>query len=200
MCVQSWRQEEVVRCGVTDVFDVVSNLCTVSRWVAFALIIGMLVACERKRRAQKRRDKYVYKDCCWQRSETERRRVGDVFDFVRGGGILSRWLAQRPHQDKVVCKNGVRQIQCTQKQVHRTKTLLVPFEGEGIKKCGLAEVLVFFENLYLSAAGGEMWLIRRVCCCFWVKLVLDVGVGAARIRYYSFYGRDFSVCCSSVEM
>lgn len=43
--------------------------------------------------------------------------------------------------------------------------LLVALEGKGVKKCGLTDVLFFFEAFRLLAAGGELGLIRRVFCC-----------------------------------
>lgn len=40
-CVCCWRREEVVRCVLTDVFDIFRGACIVSKWVAGKLLTGM---------------------------------------------------------------------------------------------------------------------------------------------------------------
>lgn len=44
MYVCWWRQEVVVRDGVTDVIEVDCDLCHVSRWVVGGLFMGALAA------------------------------------------------------------------------------------------------------------------------------------------------------------
>lgn len=41
MCVYCWPREEVVRCGVTDVFDVVCGVRIVSKGVGCGLFADM---------------------------------------------------------------------------------------------------------------------------------------------------------------
>lgn len=48
MCVVCLWREEVVRCGVSYVFDVARRLCTVNRWVAGGLFMDSLAANVRK--------------------------------------------------------------------------------------------------------------------------------------------------------
>lgn len=62
-------------------------------------------------------------------------------------------------------------------------TLLMALKGGGRNKCGMTDLFVFHGGLYLLAAGGELWCIRRVVCCFWVDFVYDVRVWLAQLRY-----------------
>lgn len=41
MCACYWRQKDVVRCGLTGLFDFFSGLCILSRWLAGGLFMGM---------------------------------------------------------------------------------------------------------------------------------------------------------------
>lgn len=74
---------------------------------------------------------------------------------------------------------------------------LVALEEGGIQKCGMTELFVFLETLYLLAAGGEIWLITRVFCCLRLDFVCDVGVLVAQLRYCSLQGRNVVVGCSA---
>lgn len=50
-----------MRCGVTDVFDGVCDVCILSGWVVGGLFIGMVGAMREWRRVWRGRGKYVHK-------------------------------------------------------------------------------------------------------------------------------------------
>lgn len=71
-------------------------------------------------------------------------------------------------------------------------------ERGGVKKCGMPDVLVFFEFLFLWALGGEMRYIRFLFCCLREKVLFDVEILVVLFRCYSLYGRsDFAGCSAA---
>lgn len=96
-------------------------------------------------------------------------------------GRIVIWVAATMCCATVGARDTVmRYVQITEKEVRMDITFLVAIESGGDNKCGMTEILVFFELLYFSAAGGKIWLIRCVFYCLWrVFVVCDVRVWVA---------------------
>lgn len=84
------------------------------------------------------------------------------------------------------CSTVGRNVKLTEEEMCIDETLSVALEGGDVTKCGMTELVVFFETLYFSTAGEKMWFIRCVFCCLGVKLVCDTKVWPAKPSYYSF--------------
>lgn len=67
---------------------------------------------------------------------------------------------------------------------------------KGLKKCELTDVFMLFEGLCLSAASGEMCLIKLAFCCLWVEFMCHVGAWMAQLNYYSFFSESVFGRCS----
>lgn len=118
---------------------------------------------------------------------------------ICGLGTLSRWGASRPDKTVGGCHTVVRLAQFADEEGGLGISSLVVSEEGGVKKCGVAEVFVFFEVLNLSAESREKRYITHVFCCFWAEFLCDVRVWAILLRCFSFYGRSSVASCSAVR-
>lgn len=90
--------------------------------------------------------------------------------------IVSRSEADEPYIDTGGWKTEVGHSQLANERIHMDITFPLPLERGGVKKGGTTDLVVVLDALYVSAADGEMRLIRSVYECCWIESECDVGV------------------------
>lgn len=87
---------------------------------------------------------------------------------------MSRWKAGKPCKSMDGRDTVMRQAPLANEELHMDIFALVAFNREGVKKCGMTALFVFFDITHWLAADEEMWLITHasfsvggVCVRFW---------------------------------